>query len=134
MQPTNDGTSASEDSIDHADPVLVFSRSGIEATSRMLNSIVETACEHEPDLDLVRLVNYMDLYRVYLEGIPASQTSSDTINEPGFAEQISPITFENFVRSSKLLSSAATMAAVESGDKVATPVPLVISANESSAF
>ena len=98
----------------------------LEAVSMMMN-IVNTVCEHEPDLTVTSLLNYLDLYRIYL----AYDTS---VGEDVLAEIFGTITikrelndyasFEQFVGDSKLLRFAAATATIESGGSVATPPPL----------
>ncbi len=110
----------------------------IKSTVNILTNIAETACEHAADLDLMRFVNYVDLYRTYL-----SQAASGDINdsllkfvsEPGttvsdaYLGSTHPVSFEQFTSDSRLLALAAAVATVESGDTVAVPAPLEVSAN-----
>ncbi|MFK7855214.1 MAG: hypothetical protein AB8B79_13920 [Granulosicoccus sp.] len=102
----------------------------------LVTSIVETACEHEGDLDLMRLINFMDLYRVYLaESDKENDAFLKIACEPGtaaFEKRLgSPqlINFEQFIGDSRLLSLAATIASSECGETVAVPAPLRLSAN-----
>ncbi|NND91594.1 MAG: hypothetical protein HKN42_12100 [Granulosicoccus sp.] len=108
------------------------------AISLMVN-IVETTCEHEADLDLMRLANFMDLYRIYLTHAVTPQPGADalamTVTEPS-ASVLEPTlgitdcaSFEQFISDSRLLHLAAAAASRESGTVVATPPPLKISAN-----
>ncbi|MFK8082418.1 MAG: hypothetical protein AB8B97_19190 [Granulosicoccus sp.] len=111
----------------------------LKSVISLMNNIVETACEHEPDLGLMRLINLMDLYRVHLESANAPQADSSAsfacINDLADSERsqkighASFVSFEQFVRDSQLLGRAATAATLEAGEKVATPSPLTVSAN-----
>lgn len=78
-----------------------------------LANLVEVACEHEKALDLMRFVNYVDLYRVHVQ---------DTNFEP--ADNAIPVAFELFIRDQSLLSAAANSATIESGEPVAAPEAL----------
>lgn len=105
----------------------------------LLRNIVETACQHEQDLTLTRLLNLLDLYRVYLASeLPASTVSGERINKEGNASDfgktssisiMSSVSFERFIGDSRLLSIAAAAASHEYGETVATPPPVKISAN-----
>lgn len=109
----------------------------------LMSSVVETACEHDSDLDLMRLVNFMDLYRTYLQAMqnPTSElaiasASMDPESDSVIIQQLAGtklVSFERFVRDTKLLAMAASAACAETGDKVATPAPLMISANHSTS-
>ena len=94
----------------------------VETSISMLGSIVESACEFEHDISLMRLVNLMDLYSSYLR----------IAREPDFehkSENSGPVNFEAFIRDSHLLDVAAHAATMNSADHVATPAPLGLSAN-----
>lgn len=104
----------------------------------LVTSIVETACEHESDLDLMRMINFMDLYRVYLAEAERNKENNaflDIVCEPGTAVcekhlgSTQLINFEQFIGDSRLLSLAATIASSECGETVAAPAPLRLSAN-----
>jgi hypothetical protein len=105
----------------------------------LLRNIVEAACLHEPDLTLSRLLNLLDLYRVYLASeLPASRVSVERSNNKNNASdcgvsssirRMSSVSFERFIGDSRLLSIAAAAASHEYGETVATPPPVKISAN-----
>ena len=111
----------------------------IHTAISLLGNVVEMACEREKDLDLMRFVNFLDLYRVYLQ--LASQKESDlhayisSISGPSDAVltqnlgESDLVSFERFIRDSRLLNMAATAASRETGEKVAAPLPLTVSAN-----
>lgn len=99
-----------------------------DMAASLLTSIVETACEHEHSLDLMRLVNYLDLYNVYLAQLDPSTLDNSATSSLASAR---PLTFEQFVGDSKRLSACSAVASRLYGDKVANPAPLVPSANES---
>ena len=111
----------------------------ISAAISLVSNVVETACEREGDLDLMRFVNFLDLYRVYLQ--LSSQKESDlkayiaSISGPSDAVLTQKlgdtdlVSFERFVRDSRLLNMAATAASRETGEKVSAPPPLTLSAN-----
>ena len=110
----------------------------VTTAAQLLVSIVETACEHESDLDLMRLVNFMDLYRVYLTDAQSARnktTALDIGNESssaladGHAAHVPIVEFEQFIGDSRLLSLAAGMASADCGERVAAPAPLRLSAN-----
>ncbi|MFK7860133.1 MAG: hypothetical protein AB8B64_15000 [Granulosicoccus sp.] len=111
----------------------------IESVISLMNNIVETACEHEPDLGLMRLVNLMDLYRVHLQlaAGPASDSIADVASMSGLSDNVLTqklgntefVSFERFVRDSRLLKVAAIAASRDSGETVAPPTPLTVSAN-----
>lgn len=111
----------------------------IRTSVSLMMNIVETACEHESDLDLMRLVNFMDLYRTYLAYAMSPSVDSDaqgpivskpcsSVLEPrlGITDCAS---FEQFISDSRLLELAALAATHESGITVAIPAPLKLSAN-----
>ena len=128
----------------HRAKVAGASRTIIEAESvgtaaSLVSNLVEMACEHAPDLDLARLVNFMELYRVYVENVsdPHSQFYSEfrRASVPGNAV-LTPrlgsttlLSFECFVRDSRLLSIASKASSLEAGESVAVPAPLRVSAN-----
>ena len=125
-------TKAFEDSVG-----LEPSDSCIKTAVSLLMNIVETACEHEPDLELMRLVNFMDLYRTYLACVvtplDASNTGQEhavdnTTIEAGLGTTRA-VSFEHFISDSHLLAMAAAAATDECGVIVATPPPLKLSAN-----
>lgn len=111
----------------------------VDTAMSLLGNIVETACEREPDLDLMRFVNFLELYRVYLQ--MASQPDSDLnayiASISGHSDAVLTqklgdtelVSFERFVRDSRLLNMAATAASRQAGEKVAAPPPLTVSAN-----
>lgn len=116
---------------------IALSENSAKTVVSMMMDIIETACEHEPDLGMMRLVNFMDLYRTYLEHVVASPSPDDNLvklggkpvlkgTEPGLTNCA---TFEQFVSDSRLLHMAAVIASRESGMEVATPPPLKHSAN-----
>lgn len=111
----------------------------IETVLSLMTNIVETACEHEPDLDLVRLINFMDLYRVYVQHADdeTSEFHADIASISGPSDAVLTqtlgktdfVSFERFVRDSRLLKMAALAASAQSEEKVASPTPLTVSAN-----
>lgn len=116
---------------------IALSSDSAKTVISMMSNIVETACEHEPDLGLMRLVNFIDLYRTYLEHVVVRQSvdedlmtlageSSVRVTEPTLTDCA---TFEQFISDSRLLHMAAVVASRESGIFVATPPPLKHSAN-----
>ena len=116
---------------------IALSRNSAKTVVSMMMNIVEMACEHEPDLGLMRLVNFIDLYRTYLEQVVVRQSvdedlmnlageSSVRVAEPTLTDCV---TFEQFIGDSRLLHMAAVVASRESGISVATPPPLKQSAN-----
>lgn len=116
---------------------IALSENSVKTVVSMMMNIIETACEHEPDLGMMRLVNFMDLYRTYLEhviGAPAIDQNLFTLaRKPGVQRGESGLTdcatFEQFVSDSRLLHMAAVIASRECGIEVATPPPLKHSAN-----
>ena len=116
---------------------MALSRNSARTVVSMMANIVEMACEHEPDLGLMRLVNFIDLYRNYLEHVVVRQSldeelmtlageSSIQMSEPTLTDCAS---FEQFISDSRLLHLAAVAASRETGISVATPPPLKQSAN-----
>ena len=113
----------------------------IKNAVNMLVNIVETACEHEADLELMRMVNFIDLYRTYLsrivlanESVYESETLGADSNTPVPALGVSnAVSFEQFISDSRLLHIAAAAASKECGFAVATPPPLKMSANGATA-
>ena len=107
----------------------------IKTAVSLLINIVETACEHETDLELMRLVNFMDLYRTYLSCVvlDASDTGRGKHLDSGVHEAglgtTRAVSFEQFISDSHLLAMAAAAATKECGVVVATPPPLKLSAN-----
>lgn len=109
----------------------------------MLVNIVETACEHESDLELMRLVNFMDLYRTYLAQTQRPDVSrklavisggdDDDTSTIETLENTECASFEYFISNSRLLQFAAEAASRECGVVVAVPPPLKLSANSSIA-
>ena len=118
---------------------IALSRNSARTVVNTMMNIVEMACEHEPDLGLMRLVNFIDLYRTYLEHVAVRQTLDEDLMSLAreaslrMAEPISTdcATFEQFISDSRLLHMAAVAASRESGMSVATPPPLKQSANTS---
>ncbi len=116
---------------------IALSKSSATTVVSMVRNIVDMACEHEPDLGLMRLVNFMDLYRTYLEHVVVRQSlDEDRMTLAGKASMrlVGPTltdcaTFEQFISDSRLLHMAAVAASRESGFLVATPPPLKQSAN-----
>jgi len=113
----------------------------IKAAVSMLVNIVETACEHESDLELMRMVNFIDLYRTYLSCmvVPSKGDSNSTVlnTDSSVLESklgtTTAVSFERFISDSRLLDLAAAAASREYGVFVAMPPPLKISANGSQA-
>ena len=126
MQLNDDGTGIAGDAGGNGSEAFNSDSFSNETAYELLSSIVETACEHEHELGLMRLTNYLDLYRVYLSLTKQPHTAicADHGNHSCSA------TFECFVRDSRLLAKAAAEATRRSGEKVAVPTPLQLSANE----
>lgn len=113
----------------------------IAALASLMSNLVETVCEHEHDLSLMRLVNLMELYRVYLE-LASNEHNSDLYNYAASMSNPSNsvltqhlgdtqmVSFERFVRDSRMLGIAAAAAARETADSVVAPAPLSLSAND----
>lgn len=112
----------------------------IDAAISVISNVVETACERSPDLDLMRLVNFMDLYCTYLQlardpqsefhdRLTAISSSSDSVVNQKL-QNTELVSFELFIRDSRLLNVTALAASCESGETVAPPVPLTLSAND----
>lgn len=110
----------------------------IDTAINLLSNITEVACEHSADLDPVRLLNFMDLYRAYLSEVKshdANQSLLKVVSKSGaemsntYDVSTLPATFEQFIGDSRLLQSAAAIATTESGETVAVPAPLRVSAN-----
>ena len=118
---------------------ITLSNNCVATAVSLLVSIVETACEHESDLELMRLVNFMDLYRTYLAHANApAQAGDQQMNGEVATSALEPnlgttdcASFEQFISDSRLLEMAAAAAAQECGLSVATPPPLKLSANAS---
>ncbi len=115
-----------------------LSETCVKTAVGMLVSIVETACEHESDLELMRLVNFMDLYRTYLSHLVLEKNSGldPVVIGQADADVLEPrlgttnaVSFEKFISDSRLLEMAAAAATKECGVAVATPPPLKLSAN-----
>ena len=112
----------------------------IDAAISVLTNIVETACDHEHDLSLMRLVNLLDLYKTYLQvaGDLDSELQSYIagISRPSNAVLTQSlggtrlVSFERFIRDSRLLAMAATEATRLNGELVVAPAPLSLSAND----
>ncbi len=110
----------------------------VKTAIHLLMGIVETACEHESDLELMRLVNFMDLYRTYLAHV-LMQSSADeaATSQSGYTDVVAidslvktqNVSFEQFISDSRLLKLAAEAASQECGIAVAVPPPLKFSAN-----
>ncbi|MFK7995477.1 MAG: hypothetical protein AB8B87_15185 [Granulosicoccus sp.] len=120
-------------------PSPVLEEICMESVLSLMSNIVETACEHGPDLSLVRLVNFMDLYRAYLqlandpeEDLQAYIASISGPSDSVVTQKLGKtefVSFERFVRDSRLLNIAASAATRASGETVAAPTPLTVSAN-----
>ncbi len=116
---------------------VALSRNSARTVVSTMMNIVEMACEHEPDLGLMRLVNFIDLYRTYLEHVVVRQSLDEdlmTLAGEASVRTVEPTstdcaTFEQFISDSRLLHLAAVAASRESGMSVATPPPLKQSAN-----
>ncbi|ASJ72997.1 hypothetical protein [Granulosicoccus antarcticus] len=103
----------------------------------VLIDIVGTACEHEPDLTLMDLVNLMDLYRTYLSHtvVPNIENEVQPSTHSGQPLPFSKprlvvshrSSFEQFVGDSQLLQLAAAAASRECGVVVPIPTPLKFS-------
>jgi len=117
-----------------------YPTNSIKTAASLLENIVEIACEREPDLDLMRLINFLDLYRVYVETVSQScpdrnaclysfDAPSETVLTQNLGET-GVVSFERFVRNSHLLSIAANAASAEVGERVSVPAPLSLSANQ----
>lgn len=116
-----------------ADGTVAISESSLQVVVTMLANIVDMACEHEPDLGLMRLVNFMDLYRTYLSheiGLDSldSEFAGYVTNAKG-RRVTDCVSFEYFIGDYHLLQIAALAASKDTGVNVAAPVPLKLSAN-----
>ncbi len=110
-----------------------ISESSLQAVVEAIANIVDMACEHEPDLGLMRLVNFIDLYRTYLahevDDFPGDfQPAAVMTKNPG-RRMRDFVTFEQFIGDPHLLELAAQAASQDTGVVVTPPVPLKISAN-----
>lgn len=116
-------------------PEPASSAASIRFLISSLKNIVETGCEYEHSLDVVRLVNLLDLYRVYLQTIDnpenSDATSAEASNkaEPGASQQGGVASFEHFASSPELLTVSAIAASKEYRTTIAVPAPLRPSAN-----
>lgn len=116
---------------------IALSRNSARMVVDTMLNIVEMACEHEPDLELMRLVNFIDLYRTYLDHVvvrPSLEEDLMTLAGEASPRVVIPTltdcaTFEQFISDSRLLHMAAVAASRESGMPIATPPPLKQSAN-----
>lgn len=125
---------------EHSGSILMSDQCVWNAVSVMA-SIVEAACEHEKDLDLMRLVNYMDLYRTYLTHAITRVSADDCLlgsNGEAPRSSLEPelvvadcASFEQFIGDFRLLRLAASALSREGGIAVATPPPLKLCANDS---
>lgn len=115
------------------DGTVAISESSMQVVVTLLANIVEMACEHEPDLGLMRLVNFMDLYRTYLahemELHDAGGESTGFVGRPTGRRMTDCVSFEHFIGDSHLLQIAASAASRDTGVFVAAPLPLKVSAN-----
>lgn len=121
-------------------PAFPKATDSIRTATSLLENIVEVACEREPDLDLMRLINFLDLYRVYVEtvsqagpdlnmGLYCFSAPSEAVLTQNLGET-DVVSFERFVRNSHLLRIAADAASAEVGEQVSVPAPLNLSANQ----
>ena len=114
---------------------VAISESSLQAVVAVIANMVDMACEHEPDLGLMRLVNFMDLYRTYLSheiGVnPAHADSMGFVAEHAGRRMTDCVSFEHFIGDSHLLELAAEAASQDTGVNVAAPLPLKLSANSS---
>ncbi len=87
---------------------------------------------------LMRLINFMDLYRTYLAAAMSDEANHPLwtiVSEPGPTVLdaqlgLTPlVSFEQFIGDSRLLALAAAVATTESGERVVVPAPLHLSAN-----
>lgn len=133
--------SASEESsahIDHLRPA--DQQKSIESAVCLINNVVETACEHFSDQGLLRFANYLDLYGVYLEmaknpdaGLRSTLDSLSAANNAVVTQELSHtglVSFERFVRDSRLIALAARSISNERGEPFTPPPPIMLSAND----
>ena len=128
------------DDIIKISPNFESEESSIDSAISLLTNIVETACDHEHDLSLMRLVNLLDLYKIYLQlaGDSNSEVQSyiEDISGPSSSVLTQSlggtrlVSFERFIRDSRLLGIAATEATRINGELVVAPAPLSVSAND----
>ncbi|MGQ7845111.1 hypothetical protein ACUNV4_11590 [Granulosicoccus sp. 3-233] len=110
---------------------VAISEGSMQAVVAVIANIVDMACEHEPDLGLMRLVNFMDLYRTYLahEIDTGPGETTGFLAEHAGRRMTDCVSFEHFIGDPHLLELAAQAASQDTGVIVAAPVPLKISAN-----
>lgn len=113
------------------------SEPSLKALIASLQDIVETSCEHEQSLDFIRLINLLDLYRVYLQMVERASDSDASAADrhdpatgiPHAEQQTTMVSFEHFASSLELLRAAAASASQEYQSTIAVPAPLTPSAN-----
>lgn len=116
-----------------------LSESSLSVVVSLIANIVDMACEHEPDLELMRLVNFMDLYRTYLSheldsGDAEGDVASGALETGKCRDMVRRrrtefVSFEQFIGDSRLLRIAAQAASRDTGILVSAPLPLKLSAN-----
>jgi len=107
----------------------------IHTAVSLVANVVEVVCEHEQNLDLMKLVTYLDLYQKYLELTHLNNISASAVNTADFQERESVVTqhlghmnvmsFERFVCDSYWLEQAARALELVSREQVPTPAPLM---------
>ena len=128
------------DDIIKINPTFDSEELSIDSAISLLTNIVETACDHEHDLSLMRLINLLDLYKIYLQlaGDSNSEVQSYIGDISGPSTSVLTqslggtrlVSFERFIRDSRLLGIAATEATRLNGELVVAPAPLSVSAND----
>lgn len=115
---------------------VALSESSLPVVVTMIANIVDMACEYEPDLELMRLVNFMDLYRTYLaHELEAGRVDSDSTGlardslATSGRRMTECVSFERFIGDTHLLQIAAKAASHDTGVHVSAPLPLKLSAN-----
>lgn len=124
--------------IDHLRPAN--QQKSIESAVCLITNVVETACEHFSDQGLLRFANYLDLYAVYLEmaknpdaGLRSTLDSLSAANSAVVTQELSHtglVSFERFVRDSRLIALAAKSISNERGEPFSPPPPITLSAND----
>lgn len=131
--------------VSNTSDTVALSESSLPVVVTMIANIVEMACEHEPDLGLMRLVNFMDLYRTYLmheldtdypdsnyagnEHAGLTRESSTVSRSTAGRRMTECVSFEHFIGDPHLLQIAALAASRDTGVVVTAPLPLKLSAN-----
>jgi len=81
-----------------------------------LAEIASAIVEYDLHLDQKRLVNFIDLYRVYLQQLPEKQARLKT--------RAVSVTFQQFIFDQPLLDKSAAAVAKDTGEQVNAPAAL----------